>query len=427
MRTSENNLYSGPDLENAARLSARSGYGARLSGMTNAAGLLFGRAAGYLRKADDAPIKAVTSQVRVPGTAESLEAAYVGRGSNQAWLMSGLFELEHEDSTVLTDSPGSLAEQVARITADADILFIEDVPKSRLAQCQINFIAMPAWLKQRVPVLQDWQQQLNSMRRSTRREVARLLRKYRFSCRITRDENDFSGFYNDLYRPYIRSRHGDAAEIVTKELFLKECRKGVVLQLVDGNDVVGASLARPTGAAMAIVWTGMQSGPDDKPLPGASEILDYFCLLHSHTQGSRWLDLGPSRPDLTDGTLRYKARWNAQLHEGFIRPSEIHWAMLKPKPSFARLLTEHAFVTRTGQGLVGTLVTNTTACRQEQLQALIDRYAVPGLAHYQINALGAASTPKTTFSDRQDRHVMLSQVDDVDQLIATYSNPVRAI
>ena len=420
-------LYAGPDLENAARLSPRSGSGARLSGMTNAAELLMGRAASRFGKIDHAPIQAVTACVRVPGDGESLRAVYIGQGSNRAWLTSTLFELQHDDTATLTDSADSLAKQITEVASDADILFIEDVPKSTLADTRFDFITMPAWLKQRAPVLQDWPQQLGTMRRSTRREVARLLRKHHFTCRVTRDENDFVAFYDDLYVPYIRARHRDAAEIVPRDLFMTECDKGAVLQLVDGDDVVGASLARPTGTSMAIVWTGLRPGPDDKPRQGASEILDYFCLLYSHTQGSRWLDFGPSRPDLSDGAMRYKARWSAQLHEGFIKSHEIHWAMLKPKPSFAELLKQHAFVPRMGHGLTGALVSDTAACPPSKLQDIIARYAVPGLEQYQIAVLGADAGPATRFKDEADRRVTLCPVNSVEQLIATYSSPGRAI
>ena len=88
MSAQEIRLYAGPDLENAARLSPNSGSSARLSGMTNAAGQLIGRAANRFGKTEDEPMQAIRASVRVPGHTENLKVVYVGRGDNRAWLTS---------------------------------------------------------------------------------------------------------------------------------------------------------------------------------------------------------------------------------------------------------------------------------------------------------------------------------------------------
>jgi hypothetical protein len=206
-------------------------------------------------------------------------------------------------------------------------------------------------------VKRDWREQVDGMHRGTRQETARILRRQRYRCRLTSDARDFARFYDELYSPYIARRFGAAALIVERERFIDECRRGIVMQLLQGDSVIAAALLRRTGNSMAVVWTGHDLAIGGAG-QGATDALDYFSLLYAHLKGCRWLDFGPSRPDLLDGALRYKAKWGAAIHAGLVPQSSIFWTCQGGHDTVAQFLRRHVFLVRNGSGLTAAIFTD---------------------------------------------------------------------
>ena len=79
---------------------------------------------------------------------------------------------------------------------------------------------------------------------------------------------------------------------------------------------------------------------------GAADALDYFSLLYAFLKGCRWLDFGPSRPDLNDGAFRYKRKWGTTITPGFAPQAEICWAWNENTEVAAQLMQQHAFLSK---------------------------------------------------------------------------------
>jgi hypothetical protein len=129
----------------------------------------------------------------------------------------------------------------------------------------------------------------------------------------------------------------------------------VLLQVSRADGVLGAALLRPVGRTMAVVWSALDSARGPDGLRGVTDALDYFSLLYAHLRGCRWLDLGPSRPDLYDGTLRYKAKWGSEIYPGLMPQPKIY---LRCNRSGSGFLQRHAFLLRVTGGFRAVLVVN---------------------------------------------------------------------
>ena len=398
-------LHNGPDLANAAAESrVHRSLADSLAGLRNAAAILGGLTAKRLLPGDTVAFELVTATGKLNGTDDILTAVYVGTGANRAWCLSSVFD--HYDETVVT-SAQSWREIVPRFTAlaaNANFVFGDGVDKKPIADAGLNVLTLPAWIKQRLRVQQDWASQLRLMRRGTRQEVSRILRKQEFTSRLTSDRSDFEHFYADLYKPYATRRFSHGVLLVDRQQFIAECRRGIVLQLVSRQSVVGASLLRRVGNTMAIVWSALDPQADAAELRGATDALDYFSLLYAHLKGCRWLDFGPSRPDMYDGALRYKSKWGAEVNAGFVPQPAIHFAVGGQHVAERDVLRRHAFVGKSGGKLLGVGFVDGDE-DVEILRSKIAGMVVPGIDRYRIVVLAPMSADQRSMIESIDPRI----------------------
>jgi hypothetical protein len=241
------------------------------------------------------------------------------------------------------------------------------------------------------------------------------LRKYEFGCSLVRRNEDFAFFYDSLYRPYVAQRFGAAAHVVERNAFLRECRRGALLRVSGQGGILGAALLRPVGRTMAVVWSAPD--PQRKPaeLRGVTDTLDYFSLLYAHLRRCRWLDLGPSRPDLHDGILRYKGKWGAEIAGGRVPQPTISLACAGQSNAQRNFLRRHAFLTRCSGGFRASLFVDGDTDPAE-FRAKLSRMRHPGVHGYRVVALSsptAALREVVTNADGRASLVDASECADV--------------
>jgi hypothetical protein len=341
-------LYSGADLESAAANShlARK-LGDRVLGIRNAALVMYDMVA-RRSTARSSRYELVVASGETPG-GHRLTVAYAGPGANREWCFATVFASHSLQTLSTSQTAADLRRWIMHRREDADILFGDGVP-ARLF-FGMPFVSLPAWVKQRVPVLDDWPAQVEGMRRNTRQELRRFLRKYRYECSLSSALEDASDFYGRLYRPYVTQRFGAAALVVDRSTFLRECRRGILIRLWSNGTLLGGAVLRPVGRALAVVWSALDAATPASSLRGVTDCLDYFSLLYAHLQGYRCLDLGPSRPDLRDGILRYKAKWGGEISAGFASQALIHLSCRANGQALQDFLGRHVFVIREANGL----------------------------------------------------------------------------
>ena len=339
MSQTEDWLYAGSDLDVAAERSSRVNGLGRARGWRNAVTRLIKSN----KSAPGAPLIRELARVRTPDHENPLTVTYVGRGENRTWLLEKLFDLTEAEHRPCADTDQLTSDDFA----GSDLIFVDDATLARDAR----LVQTPSWVKQRVAVAPEWAQQLERMPRDRRREVSRVLRRQGYTARVSRTPEAALRFYDELYRPYVTARHGASAVIVAREDFVRECRSGGIVELHRSDTLVGASLLRPIANSLSVVWTGLRLDDDGSIPTGAADALDYYSLLIAKLQRFRWLDLGPSRASLNDGTFRYKARWNARVHRGYVASATIGWRVNRAHPALPDALGAIALLNRAPGGL----------------------------------------------------------------------------
>ena len=177
-----------------------------------------------------------------------------------------------------------------------------------------GFIVVPRWIMQRVDIANTWKEVMGRLRRKTRREAQRVIRKYNYRAHVIDGTVAADDFYERLYKPHIKKRHGLAAVVVPRKQFINSCSRGKIIQLVHDEKVISAALLIHTGRQLSIEWTGIAPDVDQTQEQGVTDALDYYTLLYAYQQGCDLLDMGPSRARVDDGLLRYKSKWGAVVY-----------------------------------------------------------------------------------------------------------------
>lgn len=394
-RTStDERLYAGPDLLRAAELSRlRHGPGTNIGDLRKVGAVFAARARARIAHWPGSPLVLIKARGTARDCEQIIEALYVGSGINKAYCFDLLFDRHVETVEFWTASKRALARKLGSVlNRGIDFVFAENVSARLLPGGRFDRLSMPAWIKQKIAVARDWKAQIRGLRRRTRLEVVRCLRKYGYECHITDDPVEHLHFFRSLYLPYIRMRFGTAAQVVNEQRFLAECRRGHVLQLVHRGTVVAATLVRRIGSTMSAVWTGRSLQSIDGGLHGVTDVQDYFALLFSYLNGCRWLDLGPSRPDLCDGSFRYKAKWGARATLGYLPPPMIHWSFRNHTEKATAFLRRHVFVTLTRRRrLTATIFLDDERPDAQTIRQCLERHVTPGLRDYRLVTLHPAN------------------------------------
>ena len=393
-------LYGRPDLINAAeRSNIDRSMRDRYAGIANGLGILADAVRYRPKRSDNPQFEMVIATGLIRGTSSPASVAYAGSGANRDWCIgTSIFERNDTEMVRYSSAEETIAA-LRRTTKDVDIVFIDDLGENLVADLQTDFVHIPAWVKQRVRLESDWPTQIRSLKRGLRQEVSRVIRKYGYECRLAGNAAEISRFYDQQYRPFVSSLYGRSAIIVDRDRFVRECRRGVLLQLIDHEAVVASALLRPVGRTMAIVWTGMRPGADCKRIPGATDALDYFSLLYTHLKGYRWLDFGPSRTDLCDGTLRYKRKWGSELITGHFRQPPIYWTCNGDNNAVRDFLRRHMFISnRKGQLTCLTFMFDNNDA--EMLRRTMEHQITPGISEYRVVSLSPVSRALRTDLNR---------------------------
>ena len=416
------NFYSGPDLKQAARhTEVRFDSIGSVRGIMNAGGV----ALDILRsKLGNEAHPAIQSTCATLQTASDLPLGtllYAGNGLSVTWVLEHFASF---DSPMVHQriEPGiKLKEFLVQVLPEHACAVLES-PVDRLpVSAAGKIVAVPTWVRQRVRVSSDWSQQIVELKRGTRQEISRVLRKFGYSCRLAMSEQEFHEFYDELYLPFVRQRHGHTAIVVDRERFLRESRRGGIIQLRTNGETIAGAVVRRIFNTMAILWTGARLSVKDAGFRGTTDALDYFSLLYAHLQRCKWLDFGRSRPDLLDGTLRYKRKWGAEIIPGIIPQSSIQLLCMDPDIAVSILSENRVLITCQRRRLIANIIIDRPR-RTSALQKLFSTIETIGIDRYRFVVLESAGSETCRLLAGLSEHIQVVRVSDTADAIKVLAN-----
>jgi hypothetical protein len=139
--------------------------------------------------------------------------------------------------------------------------------------------------------------------------------KYGLICEESTCRNDLQFFWKHMYVPYIRCQYGDTAILEREKSFVRQADDGHLRAFFVARDK-----RRLAGAVVNICedpphfkYLGVLHGDRAIRKFGAAAAAYVFMIDWANRNGYPSLNLGSSRPFLTDSVLRFKKRHNITL------------------------------------------------------------------------------------------------------------------
>ena len=318
---------------------------------------------------------------------EPIRTFYMGHYDNYAFILNELYsDYEVEEKFTGLNSLGtkrwlqSYHDKVDMLFADVELLFCRMLPRSQ-------FLGIPQWVRQRLDVSDTWEGVMNKFRKNTKKTDLRKVRKYNFTYKLTRSEEDFRMFYHQMYKPYLERRFRDAVIIEPEWKVMRQCRKGELMQIVCRDEVVAAVLLHSLAGRLAYVWVGVPDHISEDEHPGAFSAMFFYTILYGYEHGCHEIDFLGSRPLLNDGLFRYKRKWGTQVKDSPVPRGDILLRPLRLDKGLRSFFSHNHFIVRAENGIAGKLLLDEHPATGEDLGQAMDYYFTPGLECLKVASL----------------------------------------
>jgi hypothetical protein len=145
------------------------------------------------------------------------------------------------------------------------------------------------------------------------RSEMRRLRRNPLHAEVSHSEADFEAFYDSMYLPFMRRRHGEFAFIQPRRGLRRVFAQGGLLWVRRGADRIAGGVFHQQGDVLRLSASAISDGDAALMRSGASAALYFHRIRLARACGCTRVDFGGSPPMLDDGLLRYKRKWGARL------------------------------------------------------------------------------------------------------------------
>lgn len=151
------------------------------------------------------------------------------------------------------------------------------------------------------------------------------VRKGGFDWQVSTRAADFDHFFDTMLVPYATARHGDNVLVPSRRAMHRRFRRGGILWIEQGGERTAGVLAEIDGDMLRLWALGTRGGSEEPARAGALSAAYIFALDYARSLGLRWCDLGGGPPSPTDGSMRHKLSWGAEV---CTRPESRHDLLL---------------------------------------------------------------------------------------------------
>jgi hypothetical protein len=168
------------------------------------------------------------------------------------------------------------------------------------------------FVRQVVDTSGGWEAVRKNISAKTRGEANTVVAKHGLSFEVSTEPADLEFFYQRMYVPYVRSRHGALAVVTPVETIRTWFKKGFLQLVMHGGRAISGALSKVDGDRLVFLRIGLLDADPALVKCGALTAIYLFQLQLAVEQGLRAVDLRYSNPFLDDGVFRHKAFWGAR-------------------------------------------------------------------------------------------------------------------
>jgi hypothetical protein len=196
---------------------------------------------------------------------------------------------------------------------DADLTLLR---LNRLARARARargLLVVPAWVQTTLDTRRSLDAVVEGERsgRSSRKNDIRRARKAGFRAVIARGPAEVHHFFEEWCLPFTRMRFGSGMIPMGRDWVRQVARVCSVMWIERDGARVGGALLEPRGRALRNLAFGVRDPAAVRD--GVLSACYWLMIEHAVREGYEALQLGSSRPVLSDGVLRHKLKWGGVL------------------------------------------------------------------------------------------------------------------
>jgi hypothetical protein len=292
------------------------------------------------------------------------------------------------------------------MAAASDVVLVDlGWPYNGLFNRAGEYLEIPDWINMAVELADEWQSVVRNFRQSTRNNDLRLIRRNEYYFDVTKDERLIERFYDDMYVPFVTSKHSHDPVIAPRRHVIRRARKGQLLRVWRGDDVLAAGVIFPEDGILYFLWMGIAPACLENPPEGAISALYYFGIQYAFDNDYEIVDFTGTRSFLKDGALRFKRKWGAFVDDTF-SPNSI---LLKPRNGSDRAVLfcqQFPMLARTAGGLEAVFLWRDAEIDADGIALLKKQYACDGVSRITVIEIAngnAISVPPSSIDGCQYR------------------------
>jgi len=196
---------------------------------------------------------------------------------------------------------------------DADLTLLRLHRLARRRARAHGFLAVPAWVQTSLDTSRPLDAIAEGPRsgRSSRKNDIRRTRKAGFSAVLASGADEVHHFFDEWCLPFTRTRFGAGAIAMGRDWIRQVARICDVMWIEQAGARVGGALLEPRGRELRNLAFGVRDPAVVRD--GVLTACYWLMIEHAVREGYRALQLGSSRPVLSDGVLRHKLKWGGVL------------------------------------------------------------------------------------------------------------------
>ena len=204
-----------------------------------------------------------------------------------------------------------------------DIVIAEVSPTTFNYFQKCSGFVLPEWVRMIIDIDRPMSE-INKRSVSDFSDVIRKIRKYNLTQEILTDKESLNYFIDKFYLPYITKRHGEEAWIEDLNTMWKASPSPFLMAVREDEKIVGMSIVRKEGSDFSLLRLGLLDGNDEYRGHGVIGALYYFSIVEGQKMGCQYLDVGGTRPFLTDGLTKFKMGLSADFVKDINPKTEVY-------------------------------------------------------------------------------------------------------
>jgi hypothetical protein len=259
---------------------------------------------------------------------------------------------------------------VARWASSVDLVVVRVDRVSSQLLFGKHYLRVPELVDLHLELPQDIDTLYSGNRNRNLKNDLRRVQRNQLSTQISHHEPDLAEFYHRFHVPFVRQRFGRFAWPHNLPLLRGLFRQGGLIWALQNGQRLAGCVYGQRQRELSLLAIGTADGDDKITELGAQVALFHALVKHARDLECDSVNLGASRPLLSDGNLRFKRKWGARLvQREASNDLLLHWERLDKSTSRALYGTALVFFEQGHLAAVGALESDEPATSDDVSRA----------------------------------------------------------